>query len=63
MFNIPKDKIKTIETNSYVIQIVKLSDMKLKITVTNKFKMENFSREVDSIKIIKGNSVTEKYNN
>lgn len=63
MFNIPKDKIKTIETNSYVIQIVKLSDMELKITVTNKFKMENFSREVDSIKIIKGNSVTEKYNN
>lgn len=63
MFNIPEDKIKTIETNSYVIQIVKLSDMELKITVTNEFKMESFSREVDSIKIIEGNSITEKYNN
>lgn len=63
MFNIPEDKIKTLETNSYVIQIVKLSDMELKITVTNEFKMESFSREVDSIKIIEGNSITEKYNN
>lgn len=43
-----------------MIEIVKLSDMEFKITVTNKFKMENFSREVDSIKIIKGNSITEK---
>lgn len=51
VFKIPGDKAKTIETNSQVIQILKLWDMELKVTVMNMFKMENFSREVDSIKI------------
>lgn len=59
VFNILGDKAKITGTDSWVIQILKLSDMDFKVTYM--LKMENFSRDLESIKI--GNSVTGKYNN
>ena len=59
VFNILGDKAKITGTDSWVIQILKLSGMDFKITYM--LKMENFSRDLESIKI--GNSLTGKYKN